>query len=96
MPNYEIRVLSSGPTIGIMDEAHLSDPAAIQSARRFAGDLPIEVWRGLECIYPTFSASGRPDMNPPHPMRGAGEVSKSTLNAGLPMLPTSLKKPAAF
>jgi len=51
MREYEIRVLSSGHATVIIEQTHLSDHAAVRSARKFAGDLPFEVWRGLDCIY---------------------------------------------
>jgi hypothetical protein len=55
MHEYEIRVLSSGHTIAVLEEMHFSDHAAVRSAREFAGDLPCEVWRGIDCIYETPS-----------------------------------------
>lgn len=51
MREYEIRVLSSGHATVIIEQTHLSDHAAVRSARKFAGNLPFEVWRGLDCIY---------------------------------------------
>jgi hypothetical protein len=54
---YEIRVLSAGGTIAVMEEIHLSDHAAIRSAKKFADDRSFEVWRGLDCIYETTSKS---------------------------------------
>jgi hypothetical protein len=51
MREYEIRVLSSGHTTMITEQTHLSDHAAVRSARKFACDRPFEVWRGADCIY---------------------------------------------
>jgi len=51
MREYEIRVLSSGHTTMIIEQSHLSDHAAVRSARKFAGDRPFEVWRGIDCIF---------------------------------------------
>ena len=51
MHEYEIRVLSSGHAIVIIEEMHLCDHAAVRSGRNLAGDRPFEVWRGLDCIY---------------------------------------------
>ena len=58
MREYEIRVLSSGHTTMIIEQTHLSDHAAVRSARNFAGDRPFEVWQGTDCIYaPSKAAS---------------------------------------
>lgn len=51
MREYEIRVLSSGHATLIIEQTHLSDHAAVRTARKFAGDRHFEVWRGLDCIY---------------------------------------------
>ena len=51
MREYEIRVLSSGHVALIVEEIHFNDHAAIRSARKYAGDRPFEVWRGVDCIY---------------------------------------------
>jgi hypothetical protein len=51
MHEYEIRVLSAGHTVMIMEEVQLSDHAAIRSGKKIAADRPFEVWRGLDCIY---------------------------------------------
>ena len=56
MREYEIRVLSSGHATLIIEQTHLSDHAAIRSARKFAGDRPFEVWRGVDCIYASAKA----------------------------------------
>ena len=53
MKEYEIPVLSSGQAIAVMEEFHLSDETAVRSARKFAGDLPLEVWCGIDCIFKT-------------------------------------------
>ena len=57
MHEYEIRVLSSGHAALIVAEIYLNDQAAIRSARKFAGDRPFEVWRGVDCIYPPAAAA---------------------------------------
>lgn len=61
MRNYEIRVLSSGHPIVIVEEVHISDHAAVRSAKSLAAGRPFEVWRGLDCIYwpPDLQAHGR-------------------------------------
>ena len=51
MHEYEIRVVSSGHAIVVIEEMHISDHAAVRSAKKLAGDRPFEVWRGLDCIY---------------------------------------------
>ena len=51
MHEYEIRILSGGHIILVMEEILLSDHAAIRSAKKVAADRPFEVWRGLDCIY---------------------------------------------
>jgi len=51
MLEYEIRVLSSGHAIAVLEEMHLSNHAAVHSASRLAGNLPFEVWCGTDCIY---------------------------------------------
>ena len=43
MQQYEIRVLSSGHPIVINEATHLSDHAAMKSARDLAGDRQFEV-----------------------------------------------------
>jgi len=58
MHEYEIRVLSAGHTAIILEEVHLSDHAAVRSARKFAGERAFEVWRGLDCIYETPTTRG--------------------------------------
>jgi len=51
MREYEIRVLKSARLPGIITtEIHLSDQAAIRSARKIAIGRQFEVWCGLECI----------------------------------------------
>ena len=61
MGEYEIRVLSSGHATLIIEQTHLSDHAAVRSARKFAGDRPFEVWRGIDCIYAPPKASPTAD-----------------------------------
>ncbi len=51
MHEYQIRVLSSGHPIVIIEAMHLSDHDAVRAAKNVAGDRPFEVWRGLDCIY---------------------------------------------
>ena len=61
MRDYEIRILSSGHPIAIIEAMHLSDHAAVKSARDLAGEKSFEVWRGNDCIY----APPRPHPAPP-------------------------------
>jgi len=56
MREYEIRVLSGKHPTLIVEEIHLSDHAAVRSARKFAGDRPFEVWRGIDCIFASARA----------------------------------------
>jgi len=56
MREYEIRVLSGGHPTLIIEEVHLSDHSAVRSARKFAGERPFEVWRGIDCIYAAAEA----------------------------------------
>jgi len=65
MREYEIRVLSSGHATMIIEESHLSDHAAVRSARKYAADRPFEVWRGNDCIY-----------SPPEPPRTPAEFGR--------------------
>ena len=51
MQEYEIRALSAGHPILIIDARYLSDHAAIRSAKDLARDRPFEVGRGLGRIY---------------------------------------------
>lgn len=60
MHEYEIRILSAGHPVTIIEEMHLSDHAAIRSARKYAADKPFEVWRGLECVFGTQTGVGTP------------------------------------
>lgn len=62
MHEYEVRVLSSGHAIFIIEEIHLSDHAAMRSAKNLAGEKAFEVWRGLDCIY----APNKPPQSPRH------------------------------
>ena len=57
MREYEIRVLSSGHATLIIEQTHINDQAAVRSARKFAGNRPFEVWRGVDCIYSPAKAS---------------------------------------
>ena len=53
MNAYEIlRILNKShqPKV-IVHVAHVSDFAAVRSARRLAGSQAVEVWRDVECIY---------------------------------------------
>lgn len=69
MHEYEIRVLSAGHAVFIIEEMHLSDHAAVRSAKKFAGDRTFEVWRGLDCIYEPPAATRVPGVGgyPPQP-----------------------------
>jgi len=69
MHEYEIRVLSAGHTVIIIEETHLSDHAAVRSGRKPAGDRSFEVWRGLDCIYetPHVVHASKDRGHPPHP-----------------------------
>lgn len=52
MNGYEIRILDKNrDTKMTVHAAHVSDFAAVRSARKLAGSLAVEVWRDLECIY---------------------------------------------
>ncbi len=62
MHEYEIRLLSAGHTIAIIEEVQFSDHAAIRSGKKVAGDRPFEVWRGLDCIYSTPRVYGTPEV----------------------------------
>ena len=56
MREYEIRVLSGGHTVDVIEQVQISDHAAIRSAKKFAGTRRFEVWRGRDCIYGAPSA----------------------------------------
>lgn len=52
MNAYEICILyRSWHTKVTVHAAHVSDFAAVRSARKLAGSHAVEVWRDLECIY---------------------------------------------
>jgi hypothetical protein len=52
MQDYEIRLLTERFTLSlIMETKHMSDQAAILSARAMCHGKPFEVWRDLECIH---------------------------------------------
>lgn len=70
MREYEIRVLSSGHATMIIEEIHLNDHAAVRSARKFAGDRPFEVWRGIDCIYAPTKG--------PQPVAGRHQAGRSS------------------
>lgn len=70
---YEIRILSNdGAPSLIIAQAHFSDEAAIQAARRMSLGKQFEVWREMECITgfarllrPRNSAAPRLEANAP-------------------------------
>jgi hypothetical protein len=64
---YEIRILSAGHTVVLIEEVYLSDHAAIRSGKKFAADRPFEVWRDLDCIYggPGSASAPKADQPPP-------------------------------
>ena len=76
MQEYEILILSAGRAIAVIEELHFSDHAAIRSGKKFAGDLPFEVWRGLECIHGTSSATNSPRSTIPY-SPGAGRLKSA-------------------
>ena len=80
MREYEIRVLSSGHPIAIIEATHLSDHAAVRSAKDLAGDKSFEVWRGVDCIY----APPRPPLTPvtASGLASAGAWVKRALHVG--------------
>lgn len=52
MNGYEIRILDARRrAVATILTAHVSDFAAVRSARKLAGNRLVEVWRDLECIY---------------------------------------------
>lgn len=53
MRDYEFRIFGAkGGVSLIVHSCHLTDSAAIRSARAFAGAAPFEVWRDLERLLP--------------------------------------------
>jgi hypothetical protein len=66
MHEYEIRILQAGDSPSLITaEIHLSDTAAIRSARKMARGRPFEVWRGVECISGRARLSEPPAKHPP-------------------------------
>jgi hypothetical protein len=62
MHEYEIRVLRADRCTGaVMEVTHFDDDAAVGAARKIAGTMPFEVWRGMDCIY------GEHPIGPPRP-----------------------------
>ncbi|HEX4270630.1 MAG TPA: hypothetical protein VHZ32_04555 [Rhizomicrobium sp.] len=51
MQEYEIRLVNGVESSSINTATHLSDFAAVRSARKFAGGRPFEVWRDKICVY---------------------------------------------
>jgi hypothetical protein len=52
MHDYEIRILNSRlASSAIIEVLEVSDRTAIRSAERMAEGRPVEVWRGIECVY---------------------------------------------
>ena len=53
MRDYEFRIFgATGAVSLIVHSCHLTDSAAIRSAKAFAGAAPFEVWRDLERLLP--------------------------------------------
>jgi len=68
MHEYEIRILKNDGSTGvIMQEVHLSTNAAVNKARRLAGERPFEVWSDDRCVYSTASTPSSPDGSPNRP-----------------------------
>ncbi len=68
MEAYEIRILRDDGTPAItIPEMHISDMAAIRSARFMARGKPVEVWRGTECILGNDLQPPRPSPRPDRP-----------------------------
>ena len=68
MHEYEIRILKADGSPGvIMLEVHLSANAAVNKARRLAGERSFEVWSDDRCVYSTANKSPSPDGSPDQP-----------------------------
>lgn len=68
MHEYEIRILKSDGSTGvIMQEVHLSTHAAVNKARRLAGERPFEVWSDDRCVYSTADKPSSPGGPPDRP-----------------------------
>ena len=68
MHEYEIRILKNDGSTGvIMQEVHLSTHAAVNKARRLAGEKPFEVWSDDRCVYSTSRGTFPPDGSPSLP-----------------------------
>jgi len=65
MQECEIRVLSSGHPVIIIDTKYVNDHAAVRSAKILAGNRPFEVWRDLDCIYAPLKEHRSGDRNQP-------------------------------
>lgn len=61
MTKYEILILSPAHGLLVSEEAHLNDHAAVRAGVRKARGGPLEVWRGLQCIYGTSSSFRTPE-----------------------------------
>jgi len=64
MHEYEIRILSQGHTLTIIEEVHLNDHSAVRAGQKAAAGRKFEVWRGLDCVYGTSNMPRNPE--PPH------------------------------
>ena len=74
MRDYEFRIFGAkGGVSLIVHSCHLTDSAAIRSAKAFAGTAPFEVWRDLERLLP------KPVRLPRSNVRLAGQESKTKL-----------------
>jgi len=63
MYTYEIRVLRSDRTTdAIIEVMHLNDNAAVRAAKKMAGSLAVEVWRGVTCVYGGHHAQAPTDI----------------------------------
>jgi hypothetical protein len=61
MPKYEILILSPAHGLLVSEEAHLSDHAAVRAGMRKAQGSPVEIWRGLQCVYGASSSLRTPE-----------------------------------
>ena len=61
MRDYEFRIFGAKGAVSlIVHSCHLTDSAAIRSARSYAGAAPFEVWRDLERLLPKPPRVPRP------------------------------------
>jgi hypothetical protein len=56
MAKYEILILSPSHGLLVSEEVYLNDHAAVRAGMRKGQGSPVEIWRGLQCVYGASSS----------------------------------------